>query len=277
MAIFLYGIWVKLGEMLKNLDVRNSLPKVFLRVTQFTKSCVELMPDFSIWSLAGAAEWWTDFRLDAEEVAEDLQCYLNCWYHLRLLKDGDIEEINQLGSNIRDTLLFYLSSNLSILQSKDLNGGDDDWEEFWDTVMSDPFLEYAVLVEPSLSLSPDVRIRYCALKVARNTPVNLWQSFLSALLCKSLPQEEGVFLSFQANLSEDMEMSDSMKVRFLVLLRTEYRLEDAQREFIVEFFEAACETGDALNLEINGRGFYDCMQLLGRDIYEGQDIDYGLE
>ena len=278
MTIFLYGMWRRVSEMLKKFDFRN---KVFLRMNQFTKSCVELMPDFSNWSPAGASEWWTEFDFDAlaEEVAEDLQRYLNCWYHFRLLKDGDIEEINQLGSNIRDTLLFYLSSNLSMLQSKDLNGGDDDREEFWDTEMSAPFLEYAVLVERSLSLSPDVRIRYWALKVARHTPVDFWQSFLSALLSKSLPQDEGVFLSFQANLSEDMEMSDSVKVRFLDLLRTAYwlELEDAQREFIVEFFEAACETGDALNLEINGRGFYDCMQLLGRDIYEGQDIDYGLE
>ena len=62
-------------------------------------------------------------------------------------------------------------------------------------------------------------------------------------------------------------MSDSMKVRFLDLLRTDYWLEDAQREFIVEFFEVVCETGDVLNLEINGRGLYDCMQLLTRKIY----------
>ena len=61
-------------------------------------------------------------------------------------------------------------------------------------------------------------------------------------------------------------MSDSMKVWFLHLLRTEYWLKDAQ-EFIVEFFEVACETGNVLNLEINGRGLYHCGQLLGRQIY----------
>jgi hypothetical protein len=193
-AIFLCGIWRALSNMLKGLDFRKSLPKAFLRVNLFTKSCAELMPDFSNWS--GAVGWWTEFGLDAEEVAADLQQHLNWWYHLRFLTDGDIAEINQLGSNIRDTLLFYLSLNLSTLQSNDLNGGNNDWEEFWDTGMSGPFLEYAVLVEPSLNLSPNLRIRYWALKVARSNHLDSWQSFLSALLCKSLPQDEGVFLVF---------------------------------------------------------------------------------
>ena len=57
-----------------------------------------------------------------------------------------------------------------------------------------------------------------------------------------------------------------MKVRFLDFLHADIS-DDAEKEFIVEFFEVACETGDALNLEINGRGLYDCMRLLGRKIY----------
>jgi hypothetical protein len=196
MAIFLYGIWRILSKMLKKLDFRNSVPKVFLCVNQLTKSCAELMPDFFNWS--GTAEWRTELGLDAEDVEEEVRLYLNWWYHLRSVMDGDIEETNQLGSNIRDSLLLYLSLNVSTLQSGDLNGGDDDWEEFWDTEMSGPFLEYAVFVEPSLSVSPNVRIRYWALKVARrkSTGMGIWQSFLSALLCNSLRQDEGVLLSF---------------------------------------------------------------------------------
>ena len=62
-------------------------------------------------------------------------------------------------------------------------------------------------------------------------------------------------------------MSESMKVRFLELLTREV-VGVAEMEFIVEFFEMACQTGDMLRLEINGRGLYDCMQLLGREIYE---------
>jgi hypothetical protein len=54
-----------------------------------------------------------------------------------------------------------------------------------------------------------------------------------------------------------------MKARFLDLLHLRSRwIDDAGKEFIVEFFEVACETRDVLNLEINGRGLYDCMQLL---------------
>jgi hypothetical protein len=194
MAGFLCNIWCSLSTTLQTLDFRNSLPKVFLRVNQFTKSCSELMLDF--FNCSGAAERISEFDSDFLDFEADVQLYLNGWYHLRLLMDGDIEEINQLGSNIRDSLLFYLSLTLSKLQSNDWNGGDDHWEDFWDTGMSGPFLEYAVLVEPLLSLSPDARIRCWALKVARSSHLDLWQSFLSASLCKSLPQDEGVFLVF---------------------------------------------------------------------------------
>jgi hypothetical protein len=197
MVYALYGTCRQLSEMMQKVDFRNSLPNVFLRVNQFTKSCAQLISDF--FDCSGADEWRTEFDFEAEDVVEgEVQLYLNWWYHLRFVMDGGIEEINQFGSNIRDSLLFYLSLNLSMLQSKDLNGGDDDWEKFRDIEMTGPFLEYAVLVEPSLSVSPDVRIRYWALKVARreSTGMGLWESFLSALLCKSLPQDEGVLLSF---------------------------------------------------------------------------------
>jgi len=189
----LCSIWRWLTTTLQKLDFRNGLPKVFLRVNQFTKPCAQLMLDFNF---SGGAECGLECDLDFLDFEADVQLYLKCWYHLQLLKDGDIEEINQLGSNIRDSLLFYHSMTLSTFQSKDSNGGDDDLEESWVTEMNGPFLEYAVLVEPSLTLSPDVRIRYRVLTVARSNHLDLWQSFLSALLCKSLPQDEGVFLVF---------------------------------------------------------------------------------
>jgi hypothetical protein len=62
-----------------------------------------------------------------------------------------------------------------------------------------------------------------------------------------------------------------MTVRFLDLLTGE-GVGVADVEFISEFFEMACQTGDMLRSEINGRGFYDCMQLLGRYIYKGREI-----
>ena len=59
-----------------------------------------------------------------------------------------------------------------------------------------------------------------------------------------------------------------MRLLFLKLLTADDNLQEAERVFLLEFFEVACQTGDILKLEINGRGLYDCMQLLGRDIYE---------
>jgi len=58
-----------------------------------------------------------------------------------------------------------------------------------------------------------------------------------------------------------------MKFMLLNEFKTVDGLEDTEKEFVVEFFEVACETSDVLKLEINGRGLYHFMQIFGRKVY----------
>ena len=62
-------------------------------------------------------------------------------------------------------------------------------------------------------------------------------------------------------------MTDARALPFLDMFKRYGRGNDTEKEFLAEFFEVACETRDVLKLEINGRGLYECMKLLGRYIY----------
>ena len=204
LALFLNSIWRRLMERLVQIDLRNSLrlPNVFVQASQLTRSFAQLMPNSEI-----VAEWIN--KLDYTEVSSEVgvKLYLNCWYHLRLLIHGDVEEIDQIASSIRDTLLWYLSlTTVSTLRSQsNSNGDDDDLEDVNIDEMDVSLLEYALLVEPSLSLAPDIHIRDRVLKAAQRlhhrtvlypNSTDLWQTFVTALLFKSILQGEGLIRVF---------------------------------------------------------------------------------
>ena len=260
-------IWYWAVKSLKRLDFRSvsRLPKILVDVGQLAASCIKLMPDFRNSNLT--AEWLEWFDI-AKQFKHEIRAYLNCWFHLNFISDGDVDDIKRLGSIIRDKLLFYLQYPMPT----------EDIRKYWEWKSVVFALEYTVLVEPSIEFSQNSTIGSRALQAALKFGNNgyykylrKWKAFMSALLLSKLLDSQGMAAVYIANIALDDDMSDAstdLARKILAKLREGLGArEGSEAEFIREFFEAACQTREIVGLEINGRGLYDVMQLLGRKIY----------
>ena len=265
LTVLLIANWHLLFQELKRLSFRSSprLLQIFMDAGQLAASCITLLPNVRPNS-AFTDDWLSVFDIGRAFKLE-IRSYLNCWFHLNFISDGDAGDIKRLGSIIRDKLLFYISYPLPTKRM----------QHYWET-KSDVFvLEYALLVEPLMELSQNLVIRNRAVNAAMKTrgsrgygKLGAWKMFLSSLLFGRLSFDQGSAIDYKANITVHTELFDSttdLSQEFLGRIKYMYDVSDG--EFISEFFEAACQAKNILRLEINGRGLYDIMQLLGREIY----------
>ena len=177
--------------------IQPQVDKIFHKVSQLTRYWVNSTPSTRKCPVRVPEQEELEFE---NILIREIPLYLDYWYHLSLVVDGDTDEIKQVGSVIRDKLLFDLSHSVQRLQRR--------------ANRQDPFLlrrdscvlEYAVLVEPSIRLSQTVAIRDRTLEAAlrlrqesdvfdsrfRELDRHLWPLFLAALFLERLPKHEGV-------------------------------------------------------------------------------------